>query len=178
LIENNLNNLNIPKDFKSFKEEYEKDIDKILKNRLKNSSQKLDDIIENSVIPSSDADEKEIYHILELHSSFFIHFDEYRIFFNIKSEIKEHYLIMNNTHKKINNLFIILFMLSIVSFILLLFNQNLLSYIVISVLIYITFEIIRLWYDYNSYVSKIDNKINIITETSKKIPNFGEDIEN
>lgn len=54
LIDNNLNNLNIPEDFKSFKEEYEKDLDKILKNRLKNSSQVLDDIIENSVISSLD----------------------------------------------------------------------------------------------------------------------------
>lgn len=68
LIDNNLNNLNIPEDFKSFKEEYEKDLDKILKNRLKNSSQVLDDIIENSVISS--LDEKHIYQVLELHSSF------------------------------------------------------------------------------------------------------------
>lgn len=50
LLENNLNELDIPIDFKSFKEEYEKDLNKILKYKLKNSSEVLDDIIVNSVI--------------------------------------------------------------------------------------------------------------------------------
>lgn len=178
LIDNNLNNLNIPEDFKSFKEEYKKDLDKILKNRLKNSSQVLDDIIENSVISS--LDEKHIYQVLELHSSFFIHFDEYRTFFNFKTEIKEYYSSMNELDKKIKNLFIGLFAISVVIFVMLiLFNYDLLIYILISLFICIVFEIIHSWYDYKSYVSKIDNKINIITTTCMKIPNnFGEDIEN
>ena len=177
LIDNNLNNLNIPEDFKSFKEGYEKDLDKILKNRLKNSSQVLDDIIENSVISS--LDEKHIYQVFELHSSFFIHFDDYRTFFNFKSEIKEYYSIMVDLEKKIKNLFLGLFALSIVIFIMLFrFNYDLINYILISLFICTVFEIIRSWYDYKSYVSKIDNKINVITETSMKIPNnFGEDIE-
>lgn len=178
LIDNNLNNLNIPKDFKSFKEGYEKDLDKILKNRLKNSSQVLDDIIENSVISS--LDEEHIYQVLELHSSFFIHFDEYRSFFNFKSEIKEYYSIMTDLNKKIKNLFIGLLILSTcLFFALLLLEYDLLNYILISLFICIVFEIIRSWYDYKSYVTKIDNKIDIITETCMKIPNnFGDDIEN
>ena len=178
LLENNLNNLNIPKDFETFKKGYEKEIDKILKNRLKNSSQVLDDIIENSVISS--LDEKHIYKVFELHSSFFIYFDEYRTFFNFKSEIKEYYSIMNNLHKKIKNLFISLFVILIILFfVLYLFNNNLLVYILISLFICIIFEIIRSWYDYKNYVSKIDEKIIIITKTCMKIPNnFGEDIEN
>lgn len=178
LIDNNLNNLNIPKDFKSFKEGYEKDLDKILRNRLKNSSQVLDDIIENSVISS--LDEEHIYQVLELHSSFFIHFDEYRLFFNFKSEIKEYYSIMTDLNKKIKNLFIGLLILSICLFFALLFLEyDLLNYILISLFICIVFEIIRSWYDYKSYVTKIDNKIDIITETCMKIPNnFGDDIEN
>lgn len=178
LLENNLNNLNIPKDFETFKKGYEKDIDKILKNRLKNSSQVLDDIIENSVISS--LDEKHIYQVFELHSSFFIHFDEYRTFFNFKSEIKEYYIIMNNLRKKIKNLFISLFIILIILFfVLYLFNYDLLVCILISLFICIIFEIIRSWYDYKNYVSKIDDKINIITKTCMKIPNnFGEDVEN
>lgn len=177
-VDNNLNNLNIPKDFKSFNEDYEKDLDKILKNRLKNSSQVLDDIIVNSVI--SNLDEEHIYQVLELHSSFFIHFDEYRVFFNFKSEIKEYYSILNNLHKKIKNLFIVLFVLSIcIFFVLFMFNYDLLIFILISIFILIICEIIRSWYAYKDYVSKIENIINIISEAYKKIPtNFGEDIEN
>ena len=86
---------------------------------------------------------------------------------------------MVDLEKKIKNLFLGLFALSIVIFIMLFrFNYDLINYILISLFICTVFEIIRSWYDYKSYVSKIDNKINIITETSMKIPNnFGEDIE-
>ena len=124
-------------------------------------------------------DEEHIFQVLESHSAFFIYLDEYMSFYHYKLEIKDYYSVMNRLRKKIKNLFLVLaFVFICIIIIPLFFNYDIISYIGISIIIYVILDIFRLWYDFKEYALKISTIIRSISETSNKIPNFGEDIKN
>lgn len=176
LANDNLNDLKIPDNFDSFNDGYTFKLDKIKANNQENLSKYLDDIVNQS---NNQVDENSLNSI-DVQELFFSGIEQDILFKSYGVDIKYLYDMLIDKKKKINNLFTYLFLLSVVPIILwviynlfsvVFYNEFFLS-ITIMIILYVIFEIIRTWKEFNHIIFRIDKIINEINKTYNMIPHW------
>lgn len=184
IFKNNLWDESVPNTLEEFNKEYEEKLNKILKDNLKKSSYLLEKIINNKINsedPLSDEEAAEYTNVLKLHEELFIKIKKH---VEIESKIKDieiSYKKINDITKNINNLSYISIICSIILliklFIPFILNLELASYCLLySIILYCVFSIIRLFFKFNEFMSKLVNYKNWILDTTKSIKRLSDDL--
>lgn len=164
----NLNDLKIPDNIDSFNNHYARLLDKILKNNLDSLSKYLEDIVNQN----NDLVDENSFNSIDIQELFFLDIEQNLLFKTYKYEIRELYDLLIDTKKKINNLFTCLFFVSFVTLCLVFIYNELVLSIAIMCILYIVFEIIRSWKEFNNVVFKISRIIIEIDKTYDRIPQW------
>ena len=155
----------------SFKNIYKPKLEKIIGNNLEEISKNLEEIIDHTE-ENHDIDDKESFNLIEAHKIFFLGIIDSIRFKNFERTNKQLYVDLLLLKNRIKSLCAILF-ICVICFSVSFFNI-LITYLMITIIIYLCFEIVKLCLKYRKIVSEISNKIEIIEENYNKILPFGE----
>lgn len=172
IININLNNLNIPKDWKEFEDRYGFKLEKIIGNTLEEISKDLEEIITHT-LESNNCSDEDSFKLIDEHNSFFKGTINSIRFSNFELEIKELYSELTTMRKYITNLCAILFLCCIICISVVFFDKSII-FLILIIITLLCFEIIKSYLKFRGIVSKINDKILIIDENYRNIRSFGE----
>lgn len=173
VIDAYLNNLHIPKDWETFKQCYEFKLEKIIGSNLEEISRNLEEIIDHTKENQNNENDEESFNLIEAHKIFFLGIIDSIRFRTFKRELKLLYVDLISLKNQINSLLAILFLFCIICASVSLLNM-LITNIMITIIICICFEIVKLYLKYREVISEISNKIDIIDENYNNVLPFGE----
>ncbi|MBQ2832586.1 hypothetical protein [Methanobrevibacter sp.] len=173
IIDAYLNNLHIPNDWDTFKKSYESKLEKIIGANLEEISKNLEEIIDHTKENQGNDDDEESFNLIEAHKIFFLGIIDSIRFRTFEREIKLFYMDLVSLKNKITSLFAVLFVFCIICVSVSFFN-SLITYVLIIIIVYLCFELVKVYLKFRKVVSEISNKIEIIDENYNNVLSFGE----